>query len=615
MADLLARMRQMIGTTAQWLANNRVLGDGELGLERLPDGTARFKVGDGVKTFSALPYSVGAAGGSAANIGYSQAGAGALGRTVEARLREAGISKADFSGLEAAFDQAIASNQAVIFKTSATVRVPEHVATVQDVLLHAVAARPGVKITVHIDSGHQLATGIVLPPGDYSHFEITSSDATVLLATSWPANTCVLEGSGARMPRWSILVDCNSQLVGGGADGLSAGAITVRDSSELFVSPGCGVKNNRHATCAGIFVARSSICYAKGAVFTGSTFSNVVLTSVSLGYFEAASLGGSAGSNIRVYSRSMLDFSSADLSNAGLDSLLMYASLAVGYPLGPGDWTPFTGCANWSVYARHGSHVTLRERSGLKPHITACAAGIKLDGDSTGDFTQIRMTGIAQGLELTNASRASARAAAFASMTNICINASAESAVDCEIATFANCAQLVRAATGAVVSIASATKTGTLTGIAIEALTGGTVQANNATLPGATSYGISCDHATVYAPSIDVSGSTDHCVRAIGGTVDVSAGTCTGSGAMGCSATQGARVLANGTNFGAYTTNGINASQGSYVSAHGANARKTGSDAATDIVVASGSTIAIVTGTGGVSKTANTVTVDGIIYK
>lgn len=54
MTDTLARMRQLIGTTAQWSANDLVIGDGEIALERQSDGMMGFRVGDGVKRFSQL---------------------------------------------------------------------------------------------------------------------------------------------------------------------------------------------------------------------------------------------------------------------------------------------------------------------------------------------------------------------------------------------------------------------------------------------------------------------------------------------------------------------------------------------------------------------------------
>lgn len=56
MADIFARQRSLIGSSAEWTANNIVLGQGEIGIERVSPTDVRIKVGDGVSTFSALPY-------------------------------------------------------------------------------------------------------------------------------------------------------------------------------------------------------------------------------------------------------------------------------------------------------------------------------------------------------------------------------------------------------------------------------------------------------------------------------------------------------------------------------------------------------------------------------
>lgn len=57
MPDTLARMRQLIGTTDEWTANNLVLGLGEIGVEIAAGDDRRFKIGDGVRSFASLPYS------------------------------------------------------------------------------------------------------------------------------------------------------------------------------------------------------------------------------------------------------------------------------------------------------------------------------------------------------------------------------------------------------------------------------------------------------------------------------------------------------------------------------------------------------------------------------
>lgn len=56
MADNFARMRQLVGSTADWAANNLVLGSGEIGIERVSSSDIRIKVGDGSTPFGSLPY-------------------------------------------------------------------------------------------------------------------------------------------------------------------------------------------------------------------------------------------------------------------------------------------------------------------------------------------------------------------------------------------------------------------------------------------------------------------------------------------------------------------------------------------------------------------------------
>lgn len=56
MADIAARQRQIIGSAAEWAADNLILGAGELALVRENDGKVRARVGDGAANFSAAPY-------------------------------------------------------------------------------------------------------------------------------------------------------------------------------------------------------------------------------------------------------------------------------------------------------------------------------------------------------------------------------------------------------------------------------------------------------------------------------------------------------------------------------------------------------------------------------
>ncbi len=64
MTDEFKRMRQLIGTTAEWAVDDLVIGNGEFAIETAAGGT-KLKMGDGTSKFSALPYlDTGGTGGS-----------------------------------------------------------------------------------------------------------------------------------------------------------------------------------------------------------------------------------------------------------------------------------------------------------------------------------------------------------------------------------------------------------------------------------------------------------------------------------------------------------------------------------------------------------------------
>lgn len=62
MSDTYSRMRQLIGTTAQWQTCNIILGKGEIGIEVHADGTVSMRIGDGATQFSQCPEISGTGG-------------------------------------------------------------------------------------------------------------------------------------------------------------------------------------------------------------------------------------------------------------------------------------------------------------------------------------------------------------------------------------------------------------------------------------------------------------------------------------------------------------------------------------------------------------------------
>lgn len=72
--DIAARMRQLIGSTSEWGANDIVIGEGELAFEIRSDGKIWIKVGNGTAKYSALAYVAGPTSGDASSLALLLAG-------------------------------------------------------------------------------------------------------------------------------------------------------------------------------------------------------------------------------------------------------------------------------------------------------------------------------------------------------------------------------------------------------------------------------------------------------------------------------------------------------------------------------------------------------------
>ena len=62
--ELNVRIKNKIDSTSGWAANDIVLMQGEIGIERTESEGDKIKIGDGVSTFSQLPYFGAGGGGS-----------------------------------------------------------------------------------------------------------------------------------------------------------------------------------------------------------------------------------------------------------------------------------------------------------------------------------------------------------------------------------------------------------------------------------------------------------------------------------------------------------------------------------------------------------------------
>jgi len=119
MTDTFARMRQLIGTTAEWTANDLVIGNGEIAAERTPTGEIKLKVGDGTTRFSSLSYVTGgtAAGTFVPLADLTKAG-GATHANKVPQLNAAGVLDPTLLNATATSAGAAASGKVVVLNTS-----------------------------------------------------------------------------------------------------------------------------------------------------------------------------------------------------------------------------------------------------------------------------------------------------------------------------------------------------------------------------------------------------------------------------------------------------------------------------------------------------------------
>jgi len=209
---------------------------------------------------------------------YTPAGTGAVVTTVDAHLKtvDATLLTVDATLLETA-----------PILNDLTVAVPSQYTTLQEAFdtLSKSPTKAGVVITIQIETGHALTSGLDVRDGSYSHFNITSVDSTVTLdagftGVSTPSSVPTTNANpimyveNSIAPKWSILVDAQLKDVTG---------LTYMESRGI-INQGAGVNN---ANRMGLVVANASTVSAHGSSFVNSGEGNRTTTGSTLTAFEA----------------------------------------------------------------------------------------------------------------------------------------------------------------------------------------------------------------------------------------------------------------------------------------------------------------------------------------
>lgn len=447
-----------------------------------------------------------------------------------------------------------------------TVGIPSDFPTLQSAIdfFSGMPVRRGVRIVLTIETGHAIATGLVLEGGDFSKFDIVSEDAEVLLTPGFSGD--VVRGINAQMPTLGCLINAQNQIAENG--------VYLTGACTMSVRPGCGVKN---AWNTGLLARGGCAVYAHASIWTG------------------CARNGTTGAGITAWG-ARVDATSGDVSNSGYYGAQAAHGGTLTFEFGKandvyryGIRASDAACIDFSdgeahragvygIYSFQNSHVNA---PGAKA--TGCghrAAGLGLDGAnaccvnaSTLNVRSAVLSGSAGHGLLAVSGKVDAFNANFSSATLDGMNATGtevhaggSSASSCRRGYFGTQAATISA------SIATASN---CRDVGFYAERAATIDARDATATGCTNYGaIANEGATINAKSATLSGAGAGGIRAVGG---------------------------------------------SKINATGANCQKGGSPDTglntADIQCFSGSQIIAQAATGGLNRVANTLTANGVIFQ
>ncbi|MEB6378145.1 hypothetical protein MXM41_04215 [Leclercia adecarboxylata] len=561
----------------------------------------------------------------------------------------------DYSGdLARAISEAKTGGFVVEIFSNTTIKVPTHVATMQDAVT-LVKAEKNVAVTVLIEAGHVLTAPLVLSGGDYGNFTISSEDTNVKVSagalvpfsdrTTW----CPVFGAdnGCHFPVVDVLVDLTTYTDGAGTRN-GSGIVSLRGSN-VFVKPGKGCI----AGYQGAIAYDAAIINCPDAIFTHAieagltswSSSKVYADRVDVSNSEKYGLRSTEGASLtakfskathcgrhaaRAVSAAFLDVSDSDLSYSATNAVYARHACVVNANnsnlSNSGSLPVAAGEVNAGVYALRGSLVSAiqctvdNSVAGFiadSGSVIACAvssvktctdAFIALRG-STIDGDTCNATGSTNVAQIDGASRAILTGLICPSpVTGIRVLDGSN--VDCRNASITGCAgPAVSAFSAATVCADGATFTGCVAN-AVYAI-GSYVSAKNANCSGSNRGFVAEDGGVISAKGGIANTCVDGVYAISGGRVSFAGGTAT-------TCTRGIRsdggvVDAAGANLTGATSAGVFAEKGSEINLNAANCRKGVTDANTDIQCFTGSIIKAATATGGVNIAKNTPSSGGLI--
>jgi len=473
-----------------------------------------------------------------------------------------------------------------------TYRIPTDFASLQAAVDALSPTVNNDQITLNIETGHKLTSGLVVENGDFTQFTVTSTDATVYLAAGWVAGTPVLTGTNARMPNWNVFIDCEGKNVN--TIGSDSGAINVLENSTLLFGNGAGCTNGA-AGNNGLFVYKNSKVTGDKCIFSNFPNINVWVTHTSDAYLQRLVATG-AGLNGAFASRgSCLYATGGDFSGATEYGVLAYRSRVVAIPFGVSAVPKFNNCGLAGAYIGTNSIFTSTLRSGVRPQFyNNTTHGIIVEGASLADIGGADFQSIIFDAIRVTASQVKADTCIFSAIGRDVIFAVDAATVSANTITATNAAgrRVIYAARGAVVAADSSN----LTGAGEDAV-------------------LAESGATVTVSSATINSAVGNAMHAIGGNIIALSVTATNATLRGAFAERGGFINVESGDLSGATIGGARATDGSKIVAVNANLQSGGAPAVNDCQIVSGSIVAFTSGTGGVNTTINTLTGAGIIFQ
>lgn len=496
----------------------------------------------------------------AAMVWTHRPGTGSVARTVKDKIGEI-LGVQDYSSLAAALGQAVVEDAVIEARQSLTVRIPGECPALQTALDRISPALRQAQVTLLIESGHVLTTGILLKNGDYSNFRIESEDDEVFISSAFAGP--IIKGVNASMPTLACVLNAG----GFGGDG-----VYLDCGSRMLIEAECGVI---HAYGTGLLVQNGSIASARGSIWRYSAQNGITGAGITAwggvidaekgdvsfsGYYGAQAAHGGVLNfgfgkandvvryGVRATDRGNIDFDTGQASRCGVYGVYAFQNSDINAPS-----STVNDCGSANVVATNASTINFRSSS---------AKGAK----KTSPFES-------------------------------------------------NHGHNIFATGGSVIDAFNAVVTGAAdTGIWCEG--GSTVNAGGSDTSGSVINGYKCTQNGVVSAPL---GKANNCGTGFygdtGGRINAMQAQATGCTNAAVTVDQGADISIPKATLTGAVNYGVRALNGSRLNVSEANCQKGASADATDIQCFSGSTITALLSTGGLNRTANTLTAQGVIFK